>query len=599
MGGMVSHDTSPSRTAPARRRLHAIASYLSAALVIWALVSLAVVVWDLLLGGFHVTLFGIRISSSDPIKPFRNGAVCAAAALVLHDRDHRQARRATLTRWSPLIGTSVAILFVAATIRFGIFAAGDSDPYGYVSQAHLWASGRLTAPSPLLKLTPQLGQSVAPSGYRLSPERNTIVPTYAPGYPLVMAAALRIAGPSAVYFVAPLLGGLTVWLTFVLGRRVAGDRAGLIASVLMACSPIFLFQAIEPMSDVPATAWWLVAWVAASVPRPWMALVAGVASALAVLTRPNLVPLAAIVALFVAREPRRVVRLALFAAPVTIACLAVAALNTLYYGGPLQSGYGALSGLYSWSYAGETLRRYSRWLVDLHTPVVGAALAAPFVGRVKHAWWLMAFCAATLLSYVFYFPFENWTFLRFLLPMLPFVFVLTGATLARFVHFLPVAFRRAALVLVCALLASQLLLTAQRLGVFIIHHSDRRYAVVGEYAGRVLPPNAAVITQLHSGSIRLYANRDTVRWDWIPPGRLDSAVEVLRTNGYEPHILLEDHEEAEFRTRFGAASVFGSVDWPPAVEYLGVPRVRIYALADRGAYLNGQRVLTKPLLEER
>ena len=34
-----------------------------------------------------------------------------------------------------------------------------------------------------------------------------------------------------------------------------------LAAILVAFTPIFMFQSLEPMSDVPATAWWLLAWV--------------------------------------------------------------------------------------------------------------------------------------------------------------------------------------------------------------------------------------------------------------------------------------------------------------------------------------------------
>ena len=66
-----------------------------------------------------------------------------------------------------------------------------------------------------------------------------------------MALALKVAGPSAVYYVVPIFGGMAVWLTYVLGARVDGPIAGMIAAVLFAFSPLFLFQTLEPMSDVP------------------------------------------------------------------------------------------------------------------------------------------------------------------------------------------------------------------------------------------------------------------------------------------------------------------------------------------------------------
>jgi hypothetical protein len=271
----------------------------------------------------------------------------------------------------------------------------------------------------------------------------------------------------------------------------------------------------------------------------------------------------------------------------------VAVLNTRWYGSPLRSGYGALSGLYSFSYAPPNLQRYLSWLLDLHSPIVCAAFIAPFFGRVKRAWWLLAFCASVLLSYIFYFVFDGWPFLRFMLPALPLLFVLTGAVIARVVDTLPLAWKRAGLLLVCTALAALYLFTAHRIGVFAYHQSEQRYLTIGEYAGAHLPANAAVIAGLHSGSMRMYGNRATIRWPWVPPGHLDEALNVLRAHGYEPYILLDQYEEAEFRTRYGEASVFGRIDWPPAVEYRGNPHVRLYALQDRARYLRGERIATE------
>ena len=78
-----------------------------------------------------------------------------------------------------------------------------------------------------------------------------------------------------------------------------------IAAVLLAFTPVFLFQSIQPMSDVPVTAAWMLCFLLAhrNARRSW----AGIACALAVLIRPNLAPLA-IVPLFLVAQPHRVLR---------------------------------------------------------------------------------------------------------------------------------------------------------------------------------------------------------------------------------------------------------------------------------------------------
>ena len=89
-----------------------------------------------------------------------------------------------------------------------------------------------------------------------------------------MAAAQALAGPNAVYFVVPLFGALAVWLTFVLGRSIHGARTGTMAAVLLSVSPVFLFQVVQPLTDVPAAAAWLAVLVLASRPGISRALAA-------------------------------------------------------------------------------------------------------------------------------------------------------------------------------------------------------------------------------------------------------------------------------------------------------------------------------------
>ena len=106
-----------------------------------------------------------------------------------------------------------------------------------------------------------------------------------------------------MFAVVPVLGALTVWLTFVLGRRLGDEASGAAAAMLMAASPAFLYQVVQPMSDVPATALWAAALVALTHPQliesVWRAALAGMATGAAILIRPNLVPIAGVAALVV------------------------------------------------------------------------------------------------------------------------------------------------------------------------------------------------------------------------------------------------------------------------------------------------------------
>src|SRR5205814_10132487 len=194
---------------------------------------------------------------------------------------------------------------------------------------------------------------------------------------------------------------------------------------------IVLFESLEPMSDIPVTMWFMLAW--------WLVLGestaamagAGLATAAAILTRPNLAPLATLLVVIAMRRAPRIARGLTYAAAVVPGAIAVAAINQVLYGTPFMSGYGPLSELYGWQNVVPNLHRYPVWLVQLHTPVILIALVAPFVARREPdadraiadtraaAAWMIAVSLVLLLSYLFYGVFEEWPYLRFLLPVIP------------------------------------------------------------------------------------------------------------------------------------------------------------------------------------
>jgi hypothetical protein len=149
--------------------------------------------------------------------------------------------------------------------------------------------------------------------------------------------------------------------------------------------------------------------------------------------------------------------------------------------------------------------------------------------------------------------------------------------------------------LICILAPITYLVTANRLHVFDIQRSERRYVSVGEYIDAALPEKAVVLTVIQSGSVRLYGRRPTLRWDQLPPERLDQTLDGLRAAGYVPYLLLESWEEDLFRTRFATSSRVGNIDWQPVIEYYGPISVRVFCPDDRQAYMSGRRVLPRAI----
>ena len=124
-----------------------------------------------------------------------------------------------------------------------------------------------------------------------------------------------------------------------------------------------------------------------------------------------------------------------------VACLAVALINRRLYGSAFATGYASFDSLYSWSFFWKNVARYPNWIVQTETALVLLAFIAPFVlkpdpstpDRERHprtlavAW--LSFIALNVLSYLFYLPWEEWWYVRFLMPAYPPMLALTGAAL--------------------------------------------------------------------------------------------------------------------------------------------------------------------------
>ena len=505
---------------------------------------------------------------------------------------------------------AVALLCAIATgalaLAMGSRIAGGADSYGYLSQADLWTRGTLRVQQPLVHQVPwpSADWTLSPLGYRPAFDRNgDVVPVYSPGFPLMLALFQLAGGRQAMVLVVPLLGALGVWCTYWLGRRVADPLAGALSAVWLASSAAFLNSLLVPMSDVPAMTWWLLAALALTSVRSVAAFAAGLASSAAILTRPNLVPLAVVLAIplmwSVFRErtikgpaARRVI---LFAAGVIPGCVAIGLLFNSLYGSPLRSGYEQLGALYSWAHARPNVPNYARWLIETATPLIVLAAVAPWVIDRRHAWLALAVFTALFASYTFYFEADAWYYVRFLLPACPLLIVSSAAVVSKALARLHPGRRALAAGVISVGLAAWGVTLAERRQVFTIPDGELRYERVARFIVTRLPERTVVITLQHSGSIRYYADRTTVRYDRLEPRWLDPAIDYLREQGRSPYILLEDWEEPAFRARFAERSALGRLDWPPAAEYrtAGGTRVHLYAPGDRARFVRGEPVVTE------
>jgi hypothetical protein len=571
-------------------------------------------------GGFTASFGGVLLRVHRP-WPLLGAALLAAAAAALAAARSGGVRNllcdahtawAGRTRAAPWIAACAASATLVVGLAWGTWSAGSADAYGYVSQALSWTRGELRSQQPLAAAVPwrDAEWTLSPLGYRPATGPGAIVPTYPPGLPLSMAAAATMAGPSAVFWVVPFAGAAAVWLTYLLGRRVAGDTGGATAAVLLAASPVFLHQLVQPMSDVPVTAWWLAAVWCVAIGRPALA---GACAAAAVLTRPNLAPLAIWLSAGVALRSFRHTRstsaalraLTAFTVPLAVATGFLLWLNNYWYGTPLGSGYGSAGELFALAHVPINITRYPRWLLETQTPVVVIGLLAPVAvwfarpaaaggarGRGPAMLFALGFIALVFGSYLPYAPFDEWWYLRFLLPALPLLLVLTSAGLSGLAERIPAWLRVPVVALALTALATHYVATARDRQVFELHELEARYAAAGRYVARHLPVGAVLLSVQESGSLRLYGGRTTIRFDYLDPQGLDAAVRYLQQAGYQPYFALEAWEETQFRDRFSQASGLGRLDWPPVAEVGHPVKVRFYDPRDRQRFLDGATVTT-------
>jgi hypothetical protein len=490
----------------------------------------------------------------------------------------------------------LAAAVIAISIRWGSFVAGGPDSYCYVVQAQRWADvirGRsgLLVPDPLAREAPwpDATSTFTPVGHTPSPVPGAISPICPAGLSIAMAPFVLLGGPRAAFAAVPLFGVALLLAAYAIGARF-GTPVGMAAAVLTAASPVFLYQVVQPMSDVPAAALWLTAIACATGTRRRHALWSGLATSAAILVRPNLVPLGFAIGLFLLLRPERAWRHRLRAASAYAAasapgCVAVALIQQTLFGSPVASGYGAFDALFVPAHVLPNAERYLTWLWQTHTPLVVLAPLALWLLPGALTVLLVGLFALNLGLYLPYIEFEDWSFLRFLLPTLPLVLILLAAVtdaIAR--RWMRVRDTRLVLAAAALALAALFVRQAADRSTFRLRQLEARFERAGLFVRNRLPPNALVITSWQSGSVRFYGERQTLVWNALDPAWLEPAMAFLRERGYEPYLLFERWEEPPFRQRFQGTPT-GALDWPPAAEIAA--QVRIYRPGDRQRYLEG------------
>lgn len=239
----------------------------------------------------------------------------------------------------------------------------------------------------------------------------------------------------------------------------------------------------------------------------------------------------------------------------------------------VASRYSSTEEFYSLANMLPNLRRYGGWTIEACTPAFLLGFLPPlawnwfFPSRAAWRVLLTGVLAVVWLSYLPYFVFDDWWYLRFMLPAWPALSVLMVGAVYAVVRRLPGARAAEALtLLLVAALAVTTIGRARELGSFGLRAAEQRYIDAARYVAARTPAGSVVLGVQHSGSVRYYGARTTLRYDLLEPDWLDRAVAFLEGRGRRPYILLDDSEVPAFRARF-AGSAIGALDWSPVAEW--------------------------------
>jgi hypothetical protein len=234
------------------------------------------------------------------------------------------------------------------------------------------------------------------------------------------------------------------------------------------------------------------------------------------------------------------------------------------------------------------VRQYTRWLWETHSVYVFipallpvfALIGKPHLGPPvkRFGWWALAFSGVLLACYLLYLQFDHWTYLRFLLPAIAVLIIAATTLLSDVLNAASRARRAATFSLVAAMIPFAYVHTASKGDAFALkaafHHEFEDAAA---FAVTRFPANAVYLALNESGSLRHYAHRMTVRYDYVEPDQADALVAYLQAHGLTAYLALQRSELQAFRRRFGdtsigrAASNSDVIGLPPDGKVLFVP----------------------------
>jgi len=447
--------------------------------------------------------------------------------------------------------------------------AGGADSSGYLNAAKMLSRGRLIEPVQPLKdfsLGPEYAPTFRPLGFSWGTRSEVRVPHY----PIGMPWHMMILGMLLGWQIGPFLTGviaavLSLILMVFLARKFKLPWSYSIAGgAILSANPAWLFIAVQPMSDVLAAFWVLAAVLAAVAARerPGWAVLSGAAFGISVLVRPS--DAVMIIPLMFAL-PFKPKAWGLFAAGVLPFGLYGTFLSHALYGKWLTTGYrGGIAQDMALGYFPARFVHYVKWLFIQLTPIIPLAwLGLPFLRRIrwKDKLLLLTWFLAYFLFYCFYLSYNDWWYVRFLLPGLPALILAAlivfragqeslekragppSTDRARWFRISGWAVAGLAAVFILATEAHQ----AKKLGALNVLEGEHEYRDACLLVKKEWPAKTIVVSFQASGAVTYYTDFTALRWDETDAEKFAVVRERAEAQGYQFRAMLFPFELDRFQ----------------------------------------------------
>src|SRR5262245_37698419 len=210
--------------------------------------------------------------------------------------------------------------------------------------------------------------------------------------------------------------------------------------------------------------------------------------------------------------------------------------------------------LYAFDRVSLNARRYLGWFIQTQTPMVllwaVALFAVPALDATRRGFLILAYPVSVLSLYLAYLSFDDWRYLRFLLPAYPVVLAALAAVFVRFAETVqPRRLAIAAVAVVTVSLAIQEWMFARSAGAFRAGVGEARFAHAVDFA-RTLPGNAIFLADAYSGVLHIFTGRDLLRCVLIPENNFDLAMVTLARQGHSLYFIGDPFEVDRFKGEY-------------------------------------------------